>query len=116
VYAFSPDFSLFAASESPPSESAPIVIWDVSTGEQIQSLEGREGFTAFLLFAPDGNMLWRATDRGNLTAWGTRDWQLLAEQIGGITPIFNLHGFQFVDDGRYYLLFSDLHLGLYGLR
>ena len=115
IYALSPDFSLFAATESASSENAPIVIWDVATGEQIQSLEGNEGFTASLLFTPDGSMLWRARERGDLTAWSTTDWQLLAEQIGGITPIFNLHGFQFVDDGRHYLLFSDLHLGLYGL-
>lgn len=115
VYAFSPDFSLVAASEDAPSENADILIWDVATGKQIQSLEGNEGFTAFLLFSPDGKMLWRARERGDLMAWRTNDWQFLAEQIGGITPIFNLHGFQFVDDGRHYLLFSDLHLGLYGL-
>jgi hypothetical protein len=42
-------------------------------------------------------------------------WQLLAENIGGITPIFNLCGFQFVEDGWHYLLFSALHLGFYGL-
>jgi WD40 repeat protein len=115
VYAFSPDFSLLAASEGTPSENAPILIWDVATGEQIRSLEGNEGFTAFLVFGPDGKMLWRARERGDLMAWRSSDWQFLAEQIGGITPIFNLHGFQFVNDGRHYLLFSDLHLGLYGL-
>ena len=60
-------------------------------------------------------MLWRARERGDLMVWETSNWQLLAEQIGGITPIFNLYGFQFVDNGRYYLLFSDLHLSLYGL-
>lgn len=48
-------------------------------------------------------------------AWRTSDWQFLAEQIGGITPIFHLHGFQFVDNGQHYLLFSDLHPCLYGL-
>ena len=116
VYAFSPDFSLFAASESASSENAPILIWHVSTGKQLESLEGNEGFTAFLLFSPDGEMLWRAGERGDLMAWDTRDWQFLATQIGGITPIFNLHGFQFMSDGRHYLLFSDLHFGLYGLR
>lgn len=115
IYALSPEFSLFAATESAPSENAPIVIWDVTTGEKIQSLKGNEGFTASLLFTPDGKMLWRARERGDLMAWRTTDWQLLAEQIGGVTPIVNLHGFEFVDDGRHYLLFSDLHLGLYGL-
>jgi hypothetical protein len=49
-------------------------------------------------------------------AWETGDWQILAEHIGAITPIFNLHVFQFVDDSRHYLLFSDLHIGLYGLE
>jgi WD40 repeat protein len=115
TYAFSPDLSLFVTSESPPAENGPILVWDVSTGEQLQSLEGDEGFTAFLLFSPDGKVLWRARERGDLMAWDTGNWQFLEEQIGGITPISNLHGFQFVDDGRYYLLFSDLHLGLYGL-
>jgi hypothetical protein len=49
-------------------------------------------------------------------AWDTSEWNFLAENIGGITPIFNLHGFQFVGDGRHYLLLSDLLLGLYGPR
>ncbi|HJR78649.1 MAG TPA: hypothetical protein VJ821_01175 [Anaerolineales bacterium] len=115
VYAVSPDFSLFATSARAPTENAPILIWDISTGEQLQTLEGNEGFTDFLLFTPDGKMLWRARERGDLMAWNTSDWRFLAGQIGGVTPIFNLHGFQFVGNGRYYLLFSDLHLGLYGL-
>ena len=116
VYAFSPDFSLFATSERPPTENAPILIWDVLTGEQIQMIEGNEGFTAFLEFTPSGEMLWRARERGDLMAWSTTEWRLLAGQIGGVTPISNLQGFQFIDDGQYYLLYSDLHLGLYGLR
>jgi WD40 repeat protein len=93
---------------------APILIWDTSTGEQIQSLKGGRGFTSFLSFTPNGKMLWRAGDRGDLSAWATDDWRLLAENIGTFLPITNLHGFRFVDDGRYYLLFSDQHLGLYG--
>jgi hypothetical protein len=117
VYALSPDLSLFATSERGLSEteSTPVLIWDTSTGEQIQSLQEGMGFTAFLLFTPDGRMLWRAGERGDLIAWDTSDWQLVAENIGGITPIFNLRGFQFVEDGRHYLLFSDLHIGFYGL-
>jgi WD40 repeat protein len=98
-----------------PSETTPIVIWDTSTGEQIQSLQAGQGFTAFLSFTPDGKMLWRAGEHGNLTAWDTSEWNLLAENVGGVTPIFNLHGFQFTGDGRHYLLFSDLLIGLYGL-
>jgi WD40 repeat protein len=115
AYAFSPDFSLFVTSERPPAENAPILIWEVSTGEQIQTLEGNEGFTAFLLFSPDGKMLWRARERGDLMAWRTSDWRFLAEHIGGVIPIVNLQEFQFVADGRQYVLASDLHLGLYGL-
>ena len=115
VYAFSPDFSLLATSERPPAENAPILIWDVLTGEQIQIIEGSPGFTMFLEFTPAGDMLWRARERGDLTAWSTTDWRLLAEQIGGITPISSLQGFQFVEGGQRYLLYSDLHLGLYGL-
>ncbi len=116
VYAVSPDFSLLAISESAPSQNAPILVWDTSTGAQVQSLKVRRGFTTFLAFTPDGSMLWRAGDRGDLTAWDTSTWDVLAENIGGITPIFNLHGFQFTGDGRHYLLFSDLLIGLYGLR
>jgi WD40 repeat protein len=117
IYTLSPDFSLFATSEqpAPEAEGAPVLIWDVATGKQIQSLEGGKGFTAFLLFTPDGEMLWRAGQRGDLMAWDTNSWQLLAENIGGITPISNLRRFQFVEDGRHYLLQSDLLLGLYGL-
>lgn len=115
IYAFSPDFSLFALSERGPLENAPIVIWDISSGDQLQSLDRNEGGTAFLLFSPDGKMLWRAGERGDLTAWGTSDWQLLGAHIGGFMPIFNLRSFQFVDDGRHYFLISDMHFGLYGL-
>ncbi len=116
VYAVSPDLALLATSESAPSQGAPILIWNTSTGMQVQSLQVRRGFTAFLSFTPDGRMLWRAGDRGDLTAWDTSTWDLQAENIGGITPIFNLHGFEFTGDGRHYLLFSDLLVGLYGLR
>jgi len=115
VYAVSPNLSLLATSERAPAEGAPIVIWDTSTGVQIQSLQADKGFTAFLAFTPDGQMLWGAGDRGDLAAWDTEEWNFVAENIGGITPIFNLHGFQFVGDGRHYLLFSDLLLALYGL-
>jgi len=116
IYAFSPDLSLLATSERMPSEKAPVLVWDTSAGEQIQSLEVNGGFTALLSFTPDGQRLWRAEQRGDLMAWDTSDWQFLAEHIGGLVPIFNLHGFQFVDDGRHYLLISDLHLGHYGLH
>lgn len=116
IYAFSPDLSLMATSERMPSEKAPILVWDTSTGEQIQSLEVKRGFTAFLSFTPDGRMLWRLEQRGDLMAWDTSKWEFLAEHIGGLVPILNLKGFQFVDDGRHYLLFSDLHLGHYGLH
>jgi hypothetical protein len=115
VYALSSDFSLLATSERAPVEDAPILIWDLLTGEQIESLQGGKSFAAFLSFTPDGQMLWRVGERGDLVAWDTSDWQLLAENIGGIIPIFNLHSFQFVGSGRHYLLLSDLHLGLYGL-
>ena len=116
IYAFSPDLSLLATSERMPSENAPVLVWDISTGEQIQSLEVKRGFTAFLSFTPDGQMLWRLEQRGDLTAWNTSDWQFLAEHIGGFVPILNFQGFQFADDGRHFLLFSDLHLGHYGLH
>jgi WD40 repeat protein len=115
IYAFSPDLSLLATSERMPIENAPVLVWDTSTGEQIQSLAVNRGFTSFLSFTPDGQMLWRVEQRGDLMAWDTSDWQFLAEHIGGLFPILNLHGFQFADDGRHYLLFSELHLGLYGL-
>lgn len=114
VYAFSPDLTLFALSERAASEDAPIMIWDITTGDQVESLDGNEGLTAFLLFSPDGTMLWRAGERGDLKAWRTSDWELLAEHIGGFMPVFNLRSFQFVDDGRHYFLISDMHFGLYG--
>jgi len=114
IYALSPSLSLLATSERE-SDGAPILIWDTSSGVQIQSLATSKGFTAALAFTPDAQMLWRASDRGDLTAWDTSEWNFLTENIGGITPIFNLHGFQFVPDGQGYLLFSDLLLALYGL-
>ena len=115
VYALSPNLTLFATSERTPAESIFIMIWDTSTGVQVQTLQASRGVTAFLAFSPDGRMLWRADQRGDLVAWNPSERTFLAENIGGITPIFNLHGFQFTTDGRYYLLYSDLLLGLYGL-
>lgn len=115
VYALSPTLSRLATSERAQAESAFITVWDTSTGVQIQSLQASRGITAFLAFSPDGRMLWRADHQGDLVAWDTAEWNFLAENIGGITPIFNLHDFQFVSSGRYYVLLSELHLGLYGL-
>lgn len=115
IYAVSPNLSMLATSERAPAEKAPIVIWDTSTGVQIQSLQSDHGTTTFLAFTPDGQMLWRASDRGALTAWDTAEWTFLGENIGGVTPIFHLSSFEFVGDGRHYLISSDLLLALYGL-
>jgi len=114
-YALSPNLTLLATSERTPAESIFIKIWDTSTGALVQTLQASRGVTAFLVFSPDGNMLWRADQRGDLVAWNPSERTFLAENIGGITPIFNLQGFKFSNDGRYYLLYSDLLLGLYGL-
>lgn len=115
VYALSPALTQLATSERTQAESTLITVWDTSTGMPIQSLQAGRGITAFLVFTPDGSMLWRADQRGELIAWETAEWTLLAETIGGITPIFNLHEFRFLSGGRYYVLLSDLHLGLYGV-
>jgi WD40 repeat protein len=115
IYALSPNLTLLATSERTPAESIFITIWDTSTGAQVQTLQASRGVTAFLAFSPDGRMLWRADQRGELVAWNPSERTFLAETIGGITPIFNLQGFKLTSDGRYYLLYSDLLLGLYGL-
>lgn len=115
IYALSPNLTLLATSERTPAESLFIKIWDTSTGAPLQTLQASRGVTAFLVFSPDGRMLWRADQRGELVAWNPSERTFLAENIGGITPIINLHGFKFSNDGRYYLLYSDLLLGLYGL-
>ena len=115
VYALSPNLTLLATSERTPVESIFITIWDTSTGAQVQTLQASRGVTAFLAFSPDGHILWRADQRGELVAWNPSERTFLAETIGGITPIFNLQGFELTSDGRYYLLYSDLLLGLYGL-
>jgi WD40 repeat protein len=115
VYALSPDLSLLATSELNPTDSVPILIWDVATGKQLQSLEGIKDSSMFLSFSPDGRMLWSAGKHGALTAWDTQAWKLLAENIGTFVPIINLRGFEFIDNGRNYLILSDQHLGLYGL-
>ncbi len=116
IYALSPNLTLLATSERTPAERIFITIWDTSTGAQVQTLQASRGVTAFLAFSPDGRMLWRADQRGELVAWNPSERTFLAETIGGITPIFNLQGFKLTSDGRYYLLYSDLLLGLYGLR
>lgn len=109
------NFSLLVTSDRTSAQNAPILVWDTSTGKQVKSPQARRGFTTFLAFTPDGQMLWGAGEHGDLTAWDTHGWNLLAENIGGVTPVFNLHGFRFAGDGRHYLFFSDLLIGLYGL-
>lgn len=113
AFDFSPDLSLLATSDL--AENVTVLIRRTSSGRQVNSLRGGKGYTAVVSFSPGGDMLWRAGDAGDLAAWDTSTWQMLGDNLAGATPRFNVRGFQFTDDGRYLLILSDMHLGLYGL-
>lgn len=115
AYAFSPDLSLLATSDRAASENAATLIWHLTSSRQVNSLQAGRGYTAFLSFSPDGKLLWRAGDVGDLVAWDTSTWGLLGDNIAGATPRFNVRGFQFTDDGRHFVILSHMHIGLYGL-
>jgi len=65
--AFSPDGSLLATATGFPGTSAEL--WDVETGELLNTLQGHTGSVTSLDFNPDGSLLATAGDDGFLVLW-----------------------------------------------
>ena len=68
--ALSPD-GLTLASRGPYREHT-VRLWDVSTGEHRQTLEGHIGAVRFLTFSPDGRELSSASSDGTMLFWDLR--------------------------------------------
>ncbi|HEY2980368.1 MAG TPA: WD40 repeat domain-containing protein [Anaerolineales bacterium] len=111
---FSPDLSLAASWEL---DSAAILIWDVTSGQQLRSLDMAPDEILSMKFNPDGSLLSFVTADNIAKFWGTDDWQpagdyaLDAIVLAGIRGHFILYA----DDGRSFLCPSAMGIELYGL-
>ena len=118
--ALSPDLALLATSDAN-QQHAPVLIWDIASGQQLQSLSAGENDPSFLYFTPDGSMLWDFMVL-DLAVWDTANWQLVQRQdpLGPIIPIEQGSGppraVHFAGDGRTFLLLTELDIYLVGVR
>jgi hypothetical protein len=64
--AFSPDMQTLAVAGV---ESAPIVLWDVASGRELQRLPAQESYVTALAFTPDGRSLISALADGTAVIW-----------------------------------------------
>jgi len=97
--AFSPDGSMFAASEqdeshSYPRKSPPVRIWNVATGKVICTLTGNTSNVRGVVFSPDNKKLAAVDDDGHVILWDIArkadGWVWQAEDVRGIA--FSLDG------------------------
>jgi WD40 repeat protein len=66
--AFSPGGRTLASG----SEDKTIILWDVSTGQQIRTLEGHAGWVSSVVFSPDGRTLASGSSDGSIILWEVR--------------------------------------------
>ena len=93
---FSPDGSVLVGLDSTGS----LVVWDAVTGKLLRTIES-QGFSAGVLFTPDGRELLMGTDRNELLTYSTTTWRLThgrSLDSSVATPL--LTPLRFVDGGR----------------
>jgi WD40 repeat protein len=113
--ALSPDLSLLATSEAL-QDNAPVLVSDIASGHQVQSLPAGDDNTRLLVFTPDGSMLWNLTDGAQVTVWDAETWQSLGSK-GFLRELYILDPgeIQFADNGRTLLVADFLFISLLGL-
>jgi hypothetical protein len=113
--ALSPDLSLLATSEAL-QDNAPLLVSDIDSGQQLQSLPAGDDNTRLLVFTPDGSMLWNLTDGAQVTVWDAETWQSLGSK-GFLSELYiwDPYGIQFADDGRTLLVETFLFFFQLGL-
>jgi WD40 repeat protein len=90
--AFSPDSKQLATCHlrrlSSDTRAGEIRIWDVASGELLNTLENQEG-TLEVTYSPDGTLLASGDDSGEIRLWDTKTWQLegFFKKKGQHTPI-----------------------------
>ena len=117
--ALSPDLSLLATSDAE-QQDAPVLIWDIATGQQLHSLPPGEDFLNFLYFTPDGSMLWDFMYGAKSVVWDTGTWQpvgsrYLFQSTLDISDLGTVRSIQFADDDRSLLLETESDVYLAGL-
>ncbi len=121
IYAFSPDLSLMATCDKRLTDSPrPMHIWDIATGELIQSLDYKFSRCARLSFSPDGRLLLRFDDHGaGPMIWKLDGWKFVSgsdfkTNFVGDQDLY-VNSMQFAQDGRTVLVDTVKRLTLYSL-
>ena len=121
IYAFSPDLSLMATCDNRLTDSPrPMHIWDVATGEVIQSLDYKFSRCARLAFSPDGRLLLRFDDHGaGPMIWRVDGWKFVSgsdfqTNFVGDQDLY-VNSMQFAQDGKTVLVDTVQRLTLYSL-
>lgn len=115
----SPDLALMAECNVE-TRNAPVGIWDLNTGEKIQTLNGTWNNCGLLQFTPDGKWLLRFDDDGRqLSLWQVGTWQYF-DASSGIQNVVSLDDryviwLDFSADGQTVLVPTYNRLALYGL-
>lgn len=119
TYDISPDLSLLAVCDTRLPDK-PVHIWNVATGEKVQTLEGVWGRCGRLIFSPDSHLLLRFDDHGaGPVIWEVDGWKLV--QANANVTNFVKSGDLFVDwmefsqDGTSVLVNTFERLTLYRL-
>jgi WD40 repeat protein len=85
--AFSPDGNLLASG----AQDDPVVrIWDLSSGQALQTLSGHTDWIRSLAFSPDGRILASGAADRTIRLWDTQTWQELAVLEGHTDMLGNL--------------------------
>ena len=118
-----PDLTLYADAEIKLHEelkNGPVRVYDLTTGDLLQTLEGTWNSPGWVRFTPDGRYLLRMDDTGRqLVVWQVEDWKYSDESsilVNMVNP--DDHFVQwplFSSDGRSILLWTFTRIALYGL-
>jgi WD40 repeat protein len=119
TYDISPDLSLLAICDTRLGNT-PIRIFNATTGELIQTLEGEWGRCGRLIFSPDGRLLLRFDEHGaGPVIWEVDGWKFVQPNPFKRNFVENkdlfVGGLEFSQDGKTMLVDTFERLTLYGL-